>query len=142
MNTIFPVGVIRTSIDKGEYIDAKKAPRFSDFCAVFMERHGNNHISYLEGSSRMDRLKAYFGNRRLSTITNGQVEDYRIIRRVEPDKRDNKSKIALSTIDREITDLRAILQKAVKWGFLAKNPTAQVEDYDEDNKREHFLSSG
>jgi integrase len=130
---------IRTSVEQGEYVDATSAPGFSDFCVMFMERHGQHKPSYQE-PSRMDRIKAYFGNRKLSAITSGHIEDYRIKRRAEPDARDKKSNLSLGTIDREVTVIRAILGKAVKWGRLGKNPADRVEDYDEDNSRERFLS--
>jgi hypothetical protein len=85
---------IRTSIDSGEYIDAKRAPGFSDFCTIFMERHGNHKRSYRRDCGRMARLKTYFGNRKLSAITPSHIEDYRIARLGEPDRRDKKTEIS------------------------------------------------
>jgi integrase len=132
---------IRGSIDRGEYVDAGSSPGFSDFAATFMERHGNHKASYRDGASWINRLKEHFGNRKLSAITAGHIEEYRLARKAEPDARDNKSSLSLSTIDREVSVLRAMLGKAVKWGMLAKNPADRVEDYREDNTRERFLAS-
>jgi len=131
---------LHTSIAAGEYVDASKVPGFTDYAATFMERYGNGKASLREGTSRIARLKAYFGTRKLSSITVADIENYRITRLGEPDKRDKKSKISRSTVDREITILRSMLSKAVKWGLLAKNPANAVEDYKADKKRTRFLT--
>src|SRR5690348_12470994 len=79
---------IRTTIDKGEYVDASRAPGFTDFCKIFMDRYGQHKTSYVDGTSRIERLKTYFGNRKISTITAGHIEEYRLTRQNEPDARD------------------------------------------------------
>jgi len=131
---------IRSSVDRGEYVDSTRAPGFSDYAETFMERYGQHKSWYREGAGQIERLKAYFGNRKISAITAGHIEDYRIIRLKEPDARDGKSPLSLSTINREVTMIRAMLSKAVRWRFITKNPAAEVEDYDEDSKRERFLT--
>jgi integrase len=45
------------------------------------------------------------------------------------------------TVNRDVEALRSMFGKAVRWGFIGRNPASEVEDYDEDNKRERFLSS-
>jgi integrase len=135
---------IRSSVDRGEYVDSTRAPGFSDYVGIFMERHGQHKASWRGGASRIAKFKEHFGNMKISKIAAGHIEDYRIIRLSEPDARDGESKLALATIDREVTMLRSLLSKAIKWKFIAKNPACDVEDYvgDGEGKRERFLSNG
>jgi len=134
---------IRTSVDVGEFVDSARAPGFTDYLKIFMERYGQHKASWRDGESRVAKFKAHFGNARLSKITTADIENYRIARLAEPDARDEKSTLALATIDREVTMLRSMLSKAVKWQFIAKNPASAVEDYvgDGEGKRERFLSN-
>jgi integrase len=132
---------IRTSVDKGEYVDAATAPGFSDFCDIFMERHGKHKVSYLKNGYPLERLKTFFGNKNLARITAGDIEQYRLARLADKSARDGKSALKLTTVNREVEMLRSVLGKAVKWGKLGRNPATQVEDYDEDNKRLRFLSN-
>jgi len=131
---------IRSSIDSGEYVDPGKAPGFSVFCSIFHERHGQHKSSYQKNSSVIDQLKGYFGDMKIARITAGHIEAYRLKRLTDKSGRDHKSALSLTTINREVEVLRAMLSKAVKWDYLAKNPARNVEDYDEDNKRERFLT--
>jgi integrase len=54
--------------------------------------------------------------------------------------RDPSGPVSLTTVNRDVETIRAMLNKAVKWGFLARNPANQVEDYAENNRRERFLT--
>jgi integrase len=132
---------LRTQVDSGEYVDPVSAPTFARFCKIFHERHGQLKVSYQKNAHVTLSLGNFFGETKLSRITAGHIEQYRLMRRAEKSGRDGKSALSLVTINREIEVLRAMLAKAVKWEFLAKNPAEKVEDYDEDNKRERFLSN-
>jgi integrase len=131
---------IRSAIDSGEYVDPSSAPTFRAFCDIFAERHGQHKASYQKNSRVTERLKDFLGDAKLSRITAGHIEQYRLMRLAEKSGRDGKSALSRTTINREVEVVRAMLGKAVRWGFLAKNPARQVEDYDEDNTRERFLS--
>ena len=132
---------IRSAIDGGEYVDPSSAPTFRAFAGIFAERHGQHKASYQKNARVMERLKDFLGDAKLSRITAGHIEQYRLMRLAEKSARDGKSALSLTTINREVEVLRAMLGKAVKWGFLGKNPARQVEDYDEDNSREKYLSN-
>jgi len=124
---------LRTQIDAGEYVDPVGVPTFARFAEIFAERHGRHKVSYQKNAYVTRGLVEFFGATKLSRITSGHVEDYRTAR-----LSGERGKV---TVNREIEVLRTMLAKAVKWGFLAKNPADKVEDYDEDNKRERFLSN-
>lgn len=132
---------IRSTVDRGEYVDPSIAPTFAGFCDIFMERHGANKASYRKSAHRIERLKQFFGNMKLTRITSAHIEQYRLVRKQEKSGRDNKSALSLTTIDREVEIIRAMLGKAVRWNLLGKNPACQVEDYNENNTRERFLSA-
>lgn len=132
---------IRVSKAQGDYVDPAKSPTFEEFVDTFMERHGQHKKSYRKKSCYVDALKEYFGKLRLSRITPGHIEGFRLKVLGEKSCRDSKGPVSRTTINRQVEILRAMLSKAVRWGYLMKNPAAQVEDFDEDNKRERFLSS-
>jgi len=77
---------------------------------------------------------------KLSRIKPEQIEAYRLKLQSEKSRRNPQSSVSLSTINRQVEMLRSMLSKAVRWGMLMKNPASQVEDFDEDNKRERFLT--
>jgi integrase len=124
---------LRSQLDSGEYVDPVGVPTFARFAEIFAERHGRHKVSYQKNAYVTKSLVEFFGTTKLSRITSGHVEDYRTAR-----LGGERGKV---TVNREIEVLRTMLAKAVKWGFLAKNPADKVEDYDEDNKRERFLSN-
>lgn len=130
---------VRSSADRGEYVDATRAPGFSDFCGVYHERHGQHKASSAKSRGRVERLRAHFGNRRLSEISASMIENYRLERIATGKGRNHEDALKLATINREVALLRVMLNKAVKWGLLARNPAAKVEDYDEGEPRERYL---
>lgn len=130
---------IKVSKAQGEFVDSAKSPAFDDFCTMFTERHGQHKVYYQNSEFVFEKLKAYFGKTRLSRITPGHIEGYRLQVLSEKSQRDKSGPISHSSINRQIGILRAMLAKGVKWGLLTRNPASQVEDFDEDNKRERFL---
>jgi integrase len=130
---------IKTTIDSNSYVDPAKAPSFSDFSAIFMERHGQHKTSYARNDGMFQRLKDFFGHVRISKINSGHIESYRLMRLAQKSRADRT--VSNVTVNRDVEVLRSMLGKAVRWGFIGRNPASEVEDYDEDNRRERFLSS-
>src|SRR5580704_2587 len=130
---------IKTTIDSNAYVDPAKAPSFSDFCAIFMERHGQHKSSYARNPGIFKRLKDFFGHVKISKINSGHIESYRLMRLSQKSRADRA--VSNVTVNRDVEVLRSMFGKAVRWGFIGKNPASEVEDYDEDNRRERFLSS-
>lgn len=69
---------------------------------------------------RLRLLKEYFGARRLHSITYGQIEAYKLQRLGQKSPHGNS--IKLSTIHRELSLLRNMLNLAVREGWLRHNP--------------------
>jgi integrase len=131
---------VRSSVDRGEYVDPRGTPGFSAFCEVYHERYGQHLASHAKSSARINHLKNYFGDRNLAAITPDMIERYRLARLATGKARDGESVVSRATINREIGLLRAILAKSVRWGLLARNPASRVEDYDEGEQRERYLT--
>jgi len=131
---------IKTTIDSNSYVDPTKAPSFREFAALFMERHGQHKPSYARNEGMFERLKDYFGQVKISKINSGHIESYRLMRLAQKSRR-APGPVSNVTVNRDVEALRSMLAKAVKWGFIGRNPASEVEDFDEDNKRERFLSS-
>lgn len=131
---------IRSSVDGGTYADPHRAPGFASFCDTFDERHGQHKASYGKDSARVERLKKYFGDRKLSAITPDMIEQYRLDRIETGKGRDGTTPVMHATINREVMLLRVMLGRAVRCGMLARNPATMVEDYDEGEQRERYLT--
>lgn len=132
---------LRVDKARGEYVDQSSAPPFDEFCVQFMERHGNHKRSYAKCEGTIEKLKEFFGSLRLSQITAGHIERYRLMRLAEKSHRNPERSVSRTSVNREVEIIRAMLNKAVRWGMLARNPACQVQDYDENNYRERFLST-
>ena len=131
---------IRTSVDRNEYVDPNNAPGFADFCAIYHERHGQHLASPEKTDGRVKLLKDYFKNKKISEIKSDHIESYRLRRKETGKARNHTDPLNLATINREIQKLRAMLTKAVKWGFIAQNEALKVEDYPENEPRERYLT--
>jgi integrase len=88
----------------------------------------------------MDEYRAVFGDRRLSEIGYLDLETYRNRRKATP-TRSGKPRTD-ATVNRELSTLRHMLNKAVEWGMLEISPFAKGSRLmlKENNHRLRFLS--
>jgi integrase len=96
--------------------------------------------SYQRDQYSVEKLLPHFGDRLLKDITPAVVEAYRQKRLKEPSYRKHLTNPA--TVNREITCLKVIFNKAVKNGKAEKNPVHGVKPLKENNIRDRVLSSG
>jgi hypothetical protein len=132
---------ISLSKSHGEFVDSYTAPTFSEFMGVFCDRHWQHKKSFTKTEGLRTKLKQFFGQRKLSKLAAEDIEKYRLMRLSEKSHRDPTGPVSRITVNREVEIIRAMLSKAVRWGFIGGNPAGQVEDYDEDTSRERFLST-
>jgi integrase len=132
---------ISLSKSHGEFVDSHTAPTFSEFMGVFCDRHWQHKKSFTKTEGLRTKLKQFFGQRKLSKLAAEDIEKYRLMRLSEKSHRDPTGPVSRITVNREVEIIRAMLSKAVRWGFIGGNPAGQVEDYDEDTSRERFLST-
>lgn len=79
-----------------------------------------------------------FAGRLIEEITEYDVERFRALRRSTPVK--NGQPRSAATCNRELACLKGMLNKAVAWGFLEKNPAANVKLLPEPRGRTRYLS--
>lgn len=90
------------------------------------------------GESTMSHLKCHvyaeFHSKPLNQITPWLIEEWRTKRR--------KDSICFSTINRDVSRLRALLYKAIEWGVIKEHPFSQVKQYREDSlKKVRYLTA-
>ena len=78
-----------------------------------------------------ERLKAFFGSRMLSEIRRHDIEDY-VVQGLTAGR-------SPATVNRELCCLKNILQKAVDWEYIEKNPAWGVKQQRESPPEFKFL---
>lgn len=73
------------------------------------------------------RVYSDFHSKKINEITPWLIEKWRTRRR--------KDGIEFSTINRDVSRLRALLYKAIEWGIITEHPFAKVKQYREDNNK-------
>jgi integrase len=133
---------------------AKKENRYHDVfdvkeeSLVTFDELADRYVENFQIQKCFSRLKYYlvgeyrvaFGTRRLSEITYLDLETYRNRRRATPTRAGKPRTDA--TVNREMTTLRHMLNKAVEWGMLEHNPFNKGSRLmlKENNHRLRFLS--
>ena len=122
----------------GKYSDPAERPQipFSQACDDYMKAE-----AHLKGQETLKyvckTLKGYFKDKPLGDITEQDVDRFIMSRRDTPTR--HKKKRAGSAINREVNVLRAMLNKAVRWGWIEKNPASCPEKFPE-NRRDRYLT--
>lgn len=119
--------------NSGEQQLKRDTASFAHFAEVFRRRYVVPPV-YVDGvkvsgrrswqhvSSLVDAPKEYFGNRRLISITYGDLEAFRAHRIATPTRYNTPRK--LSTVNKEMGFLRRMFTVAVRDGLIPKNPFA------------------
>jgi len=137
----------KVEIAEGRYLDKKKEVRirFKDFAGEYQKWSEVNNKSFEKGKKWMiRRLVKYFGEELLSKITSWRVEKYKGMRKQEIVERNYKRKpegkpLSLATVNRELTCLKHMFNKAVEWGKAEKNPVWKVKFFKETHGRLRYL---
>ena len=122
----------------GKYSDPAERSQipFSQACDDYFKA-----AAHLKGQETLKyvckTLKGYFKDKPLGDITEQDVDRFIMSRRDTPTR--HKKKRTGSTINREVTVLRAMLNKAVRWGWIDKNPASCPEKFPE-NRRDRYLT--
>lgn len=96
--------------------------------------------SYKRDQELVARLLPHFGFRLLKDISPALVESYKQKRLAEPSGRTPTKTTAPATVNREITCLKVIFNKAVKEGKSDRNPAHGVKQLKENNERDRILT--
>jgi len=109
---------------------------FEKFSRVYLEDYAKIRKKSWERSDKVylsASLIPYFGRFEIRKVTQHNIEKF-IGERL-------KSEVEKSTINRELSCLSMIFNKAIDWGYLNENPAARVKRFSEqDNMRKRILS--
>jgi len=100
-------------------------PKYAAWCKV-------NNESFETKVYRWKKLRPIFGKRLLNQITLRLVEQYRLSRLQEG--------VSAATVNKEITMLKHMLNKAIEWGYLKENPIARVKPLKEKRRKWRYLT--
>jgi integrase len=98
--------------------------------------------SYIRDRQLVANVLPFFGSRLLKDISPAVVEAYKQRRLSEPSRRTPGKLTAPATVNREVTCLKVIFNKALRNGKAEKNPVQPVKLLKENNERDRLLSPG
>ena len=106
---------------------------FKDFANEFMESYAKiNKRSWKRDQTSLNNLIPFFKSMFLSNITAAAIEKYKAKRL--------KDGVAVATINRELTCLKTIYNKANEWERVNCNPAANIKNFKENNKIQIILN--
>jgi integrase len=105
---------------------------FDELCDYYRQRYliapvyvGGHKVaglrSYRDGQRKLKILRSYFGARRLSSITHGDILEFRTARFLTPVNRGHTQRSA-ATVNRELELLRTMFAVAFRESFIRRNP--------------------
>ena len=135
-----------SQIDAGTYVHIEKAKKmgFADFVARYLEQYSNGHATWLKSKRDIFKLQiAFFCNRPIASITPQTIVDFRAWRMKQPIKNGTTQKLPQpSTVNRSLSTLSTLLNKAVSEGLLVSNPCLKVKQLkfsERGRERKRFL---
>ena len=113
---------------------AQKSPRFDAFAEEYLDwvKLNNKPLTHRNVGSRLKPLLAKLGTKKLNEITAWHMEQYKKTRK--------EAGLAPSTINNEITLLKSMFNKAVRWKKLVDHPGKDVQLLQVVSERPRFLS--
>jgi integrase len=124
---------IEASIAEGKFLDVRKAPppkSLAALCKEFLEWSQANKRSWRRDELCVRHLRAFFGDCKVTDISAFQIEKY---------KQQRKQEVSPRTVNIEIQCMSVMLNKAVRWGYLAANPATGVRKLQEPPARARYL---
>ncbi len=127
------LGKNKTLVVEGRYLDKKKIPKttFFQLCGEYWETWGKH--KRMKGLREMIEIwKTGVGDVPLKDLSQRKIERFL-------NRRMKKDGISAATRNRHLTMLKAMLNKALKWGMISQNPAVDIERLREKNGRLRFL---
>jgi integrase len=127
----------RNEYFQGQATPGRKNSRitFQDFCyEEYIPNHVKIHHKNPKGDERRVKyLCDEFGHLLLVDITQRDIEKW------QGKMKDEKQQVP-ATVNRRLTTLKCILNKAVQWDYLVKSPARFVKKLPRENKRDRYLT--
>jgi integrase len=111
---------------------------------ILMEDLVRDYLERFQGKKVVDEKRYMqiilesFGGKFVSDIDRREVESFQAVRRATL-RKDGLPR-ANSTCNREVEALRRLLNKAIEWGMLERNPASRLKSLPEPQGRTRFLS--
>ncbi|MGB3479915.1 MAG: tyrosine-type recombinase/integrase [bacterium] len=126
---------INLDIAKGEYlgiIEAKKL-LFEELCEEYLQFSKANKTtqSHRRDQTSIKNMLSAFKGKLITRISAHALEQYMNKRR---------EKVTPATVNRELSCIKHMFNKAVQWGYLANSPLRTVKKYKEPPGRVRYLS--
>ena len=128
---------LKSRIIRGEYIPLKEENlTFKEIARKYLEwyRSSRPHLrkrTLREMERKIALLNSYFGRMEVVRISEWTIENYKSKR--------IKEGVKPSTVNNELSTLRAVLRKAKEWGLISKDPP-KVRMFKVSDERVRFLS--
>lgn len=117
--------------DKYGFAKPKKAILFEKFAKEYFEYSKLNKRSWIRDQSSLKHLIPFFKGKLLSNIFPDLIEKYKAKR---------KEYVMDSTINRELSLLKAMFTKAIEWGKTENDPVKKVKLFKVKNIKERILN--
>ena len=121
---------------RGQYPFKRASIGFFEMCELFLEKYSKPKKKSWKKADRVYicNLKEFFGDIKLAKISPLMIEEYKIERLKKGVKREGakKKKLENSSLNRELSCLRKIFNKAIDWGYAVENPMKKVDFLPED----------
>jgi integrase len=121
-------------IAENKFLDVKRAARvsFKTLATTYLETHSKpNKKSWKSSDSNSLRnLTPFFGHRYLHEISPMLIEKY---------KNERRSAVSNASVNRELSCLRAMFNRAIDWEMATDNPVRKVKFLKEDSGRLRYL---
>ena len=126
----------KVQIAENKFFDIKPEGRikFQEFADTYLKNHAQPNKKSWESTDRciLKNLVAFFGEIHLNEITPLIVERYKVERR---------KNVSPATVNRALSCLRCMFNKAIQWDKAKENPVKKVKFFKEDNIRLRFLEN-
>jgi integrase len=126
------LGKFKSQIREGKYLEVSrdKLITFEDFGQVYLEKYAMPLKASWKSDDRkcINAATPYLGKKKLVHITTQDIQDYKLIR---------IKTVSKVSVNKDITILSCMFNRAVEWGYLHKNPTKGVKRFkltDEDER--------
>jgi integrase len=136
------LGKVIAAIREGRFFDVKKENKttFKELLDAYVEKVKDQRFYQTSVCYFIPVLKKRFGEKLLSEIDYKALEDFRDERKKTPTQHGTPR--SERTVNIEMSILRRMFRKGVKWGMVEKNPFENADDlfYKETNHRERALT--
>ncbi|TET62236.1 site-specific integrase, partial [Candidatus Aerophobetes bacterium] len=123
----------KVQIAEGKFLDVQghQKVKFEEMGKLFLENYSKpNKRSWRRDEEIVGHLVDFFKGKNLYEITPLDIEKY---------KRNRIEEVSPATVNRELSGLRNIYNRAIEWGMAEKNPVKGVKFFREDEGRLRFL---